>query len=96
MSRLEPSDRIEQIVGKERHEFMHLGRAVSDEQRVYILHSHECVNSGRDLRLCQYSLALDKGIDPDEWVEDVPVLLTCKEDRLRPIRTSDLLSPPGE
>lgn len=96
MTRFEEPDRVERIVGKERHDFVHLGRAVSAEQRVYVLHSHECVNSGRDLRLCPYSLALDNGIDPDEWVEDVAVILKREGDRLRPVRASDLLAPPDK
>lgn len=62
-----PSDQIEGIVGVPRHAFQHWGRAVSAEQRVYILHSVKCVNSGRDLRDCEFSRALALGIDPDDW-----------------------------
>lgn len=73
MSNLVPTEDIERIVGVERHETQHYARAVSDEQTVYILHSRECLDSGRDLRECPLSLALDNGIDPAEWVEDQPV-----------------------
>ena len=77
MSRLEPGDKIEAIVGAKRHPTYHLGRAVSAEQRVYVLHSAECAASGIDLRDCQYSEALDLGIDLDVWgdCEDRPVRL---------------------
>lgn len=84
MSRLEPSDRIEDIVGMSRHPDQHIARAVSAEQRVYILHSHECVDSGRDLRLCPYSLALDRGIDPEWWTEDEPLFVHVVEGQLVP------------
>jgi hypothetical protein len=68
------SDKIEAIVGISRHPARHYARAVSAEQRVYILHSQECLDSGIDLRDCDYSRALDYyGIDPGCWVEDQPV-----------------------
>ena len=73
MSDLVPAEDIEQIVGVERHETDHYARAVSAEQTVYILHSWACLDSGRDLRRCPISLALDNGIRLHEWTEDVPV-----------------------
>lgn len=79
MSDIVPAEDIERIVGMERHPTEHWGRAVSAEQRVYILHSRECLDSGRDLRECPYSLALDNGIDPFDWTEDVPVSLWLDE-----------------
>lgn len=86
MTRLENPDRVEAIVGVLRDPERHIARAVSEEQRVYILHSHECVNSGRDLRLCPYSLALDEGIDVDPdgdaWVEDEPHYVAIEHGRL--------------
>lgn len=77
MSELVPSDEIEGIVGAARHPTRHLGRAVSAEQTVYILHSQECRDSGIDLRECPYSLALDRGIHERDWSEreDRPVIL---------------------
>lgn len=55
MTNIVSADRIEQIVGARRHPTHHLGRAVSAEDRVYILHSHACKESGLDLRTCSYS-----------------------------------------
>ena len=84
MSELVPADRIEQIVGAPRHPTDHIGRAVSSEATVYILHSRACLDSGVDLRQCDYSLALDEGIDPTEWAEDVPLRLAIVAGRLAP------------
>ena len=63
MSRLESPAKIEGIVGAKRHATEHIGRAVSAEQRVYILHSRDCLDSGIDLRECEFSVALDRGIE---------------------------------
>ena len=85
MSDLVSPDRIESIVGVQRHDRDHYARAVSAEERVYLLHSRECVKSVEDLRDCNYSLALDLGIVLYEWVEDVPVLVGIGPDgRLHP------------
>lgn len=84
MSDLVPADQIERIVGAARHPTHHIGRAVSAEQTFYILHSHECRDSGVDLRDCAYSAALDEGIDPAEWTEDVPLSLAIHDGRLVP------------
>lgn len=79
MTALVPSTDIERIVGVKRHQTEHWGRAVSREQRVYILHSRECLDAADDLRRCPYSLALDDGIDPQRWTEDVPLLLAISD-----------------
>jgi hypothetical protein len=52
-----------------------MARAVSAKQTVYILHSQECRDTGRDLRLCEFSIALDTGIDETNWegCEDQPM-----------------------
>lgn len=73
---VDPSE-IERIVGAKRHPTRHVGRAVSAEQTVYILHSRECRDSGVDLRECRFSLALDKGINKGLWGnhQDRPVFL---------------------
>lgn len=86
MSELVPADKIEQIVGARRHPHQHLGRAVSAEQTVYVLHSQQCKDSGIDLRDCEWSLALDRGIDLDDWKdhEDRPVELATCDRRLFP------------
>jgi hypothetical protein len=74
---LVPAADIERIVGAARHPTEHLGRAVSTEQTVYILHSQKCRDSGIDLRDCAFSVALDHGIDMSDWDgwEDQPVTL---------------------
>lgn len=67
MSDLVPADRIEGIVGAPRHTTLHLGRVVTAEQTAFILHSKACLDSGIDLRECEYSRALDRGIKADAW-----------------------------
>lgn len=67
MSDLVPPEVIESIVGTKRHATRHIGRAVSEEETVYVLHSQECKDSGIDLRDCPFSFALDEGIDLDIW-----------------------------
>lgn len=95
MSDLVDADRIEQIVGARRHRTAHLGRAVSAEERVYILHSQACKDSGIDLRDCDFSVALDVGISmPQPWKlwslrQDVPVLLGIISDFLVPVTVLD-------
>lgn len=87
MADLVPASDIERIVGASRHRQAHLGRAVSAEQRVYILHSQRCLDSGIDLRECPYSKALDRGIHRDQWdgFEDQAVLLAVWRESLRPL-----------
>lgn len=88
MSDLVAAEHIEQIVGVSRHPTDHIGRAVSVEQTVYILHSHECRDSGIDLRRCRFSLALDRGIDVEQWTEDVPLRLAVVDGWLVPAAVS--------
>jgi hypothetical protein len=77
MTGLVPPEGIERIVGIARHRDLHYGRAVSCEQTVYILHPKSCLASGIDLRDCDFSAALDRGIDLGAWsgYEDSPVQL---------------------
>lgn len=88
MSDLVPSEDIERIVGIQRHNVTHYGRAVSADQTVYVMHSNRCLNSGIDLRQCPFSLALDEGIDVEDWAgrEDVAVALRVRGGRLVPLR----------
>lgn len=87
MSRLEPADQIEDIVGVPRSETLHIGRAVSSEQRVYILHSRMCFDDqSRDLRACPFSLALDRASDLDVWREDEPWVLGLEHGELIQLR----------
>jgi len=77
MSDIVPKDEIEDIVGAERQVWAHLGRADSEEGKVYVLHSKACIDTGIDLRDCAYSMALDEGIEMHEWEqwEDQPIWL---------------------
>jgi hypothetical protein len=84
MSELVPSNEIERVVGAKRHEWKHQARAVSAEQTVYILHSQQCLDSGVDLRDCEFSLALDRGINPRHWREDVALIVEVINGSLRP------------
>lgn len=79
MSELVDPAKIEALVGTSRNPKKHLGRADWDEKVVYILHSRECVDSGIDLRECEYSKALDLGIDEKEWIFNWPVPLKIDE-----------------
>lgn len=75
MTKIVPAEQIEQIVGCPRHPRLHLARAVSDEQTVYILHSQLCLGIHQDLRNCLFSRALDRGIELEVWAgyQDRPV-----------------------
>lgn len=87
MTDIVPAYKIEQIVGKPRHSRIHYGRAVSDEQTFYILHSQNCVDDNPDLRECDFSVALDNnGINLDLWEhhQDGPVVLSIVDGRLFP------------
>ena len=92
MSDLVPADQIEDIVGAKRHPLHHLGRAVSTERTVYILHSQRCKDSGIDLRDCVWSRALDRGINEDEWrdCQDRPVVLHVWLGVLMPLDAPDV------
>ncbi|MDQ1113971.1 hypothetical protein QE418_003419 [Microbacterium testaceum] len=77
MSEIQDSDVVEATVGTERREDEHLGRAVTAEERMYVLHSRQCIESGIDVRACAFSAALDRGIDERVWRDhmDTPVVL---------------------
>lgn len=95
MSKLESTQDIEKIVGAKRHATEHMARAVSAEERLYILHSKECVGTGIDLRECPYSIALDLGIDLYLWEEwqDVPIGLEICPDEGDLLPIMDLAEP---
>lgn len=88
MSDLVDSSDVERIVGVERHEDWHYGRAVSEDRMVYVLHSRICVAGQPDLRDCVYSTALDNGIDLERWQGffDMPVELAIADWRLIPFK----------
>ena len=102
MTDIVPTEDIERIVGAKRHPSVHLARAVSAEQTVYILHAQGCLDMGDDLRDCIYSLALDNGIRTDEWVgmEDRAVVVNVvgqagQEERLKPFCDASELAYPN-
>ena len=71
MTRTVPADQIEAIVGAKRDPHRHIVRAVLGENLaadVYILHSADCLATGRPLTECPYSLALDRGMSLQRWV----------------------------
>lgn len=86
MSRLESAETIEATVGALRHPTEHVARAVTAEERVYVMHSAECLASGIDLRECKYSIALDRGILLRAWrlFPDRPVRVFLEGGRLVP------------
>jgi len=84
VSEIVSSDRVEDIVGATRHETEHIGRAVSTDQMVYILHSVECKAWSSDLRECPFSRALDNGVDIREWTLDAATLLAVHDGHLSP------------
>lgn len=101
MTDLVPADQIERIVGVARHQVKHYARAVTATQTMYILHSQECVDTGRDLRRCRYSLALDNDdLEDDLWTQhcDQPVEIRIQETQLVPVinGTQDALDLGGE
>lgn len=91
MTELVPASEIEEIVGAQRHPTHHIGRVVSAEETVYILHSHKCRDSGLDLRECRYSVALDRGIDERLWPKDRAVRLSLRNGELMPDLSAMLL-----
>ncbi|WP_054953069.1 hypothetical protein [Flaviflexus massiliensis] len=88
MTHLVHPEEIETIVGATREQSRHIARAVSSEQTVYILHSVECRDTVEDLRNCDFSLALDRGINPDHWseYEDRPVHVSVLNGQLIPLK----------
>lgn len=86
MSELVPATDIERIVGSARHPTLHQARAVSAEEKVYVLHSAEClVAHVADLRLCPFSLALDRGIDIAHWTQDKSFVVVVVKGYLFPL-----------
>ena len=77
MSTLVDPGEIETIVGARRHSVKHLGRLITETRTVYVLHSHLCRNTGRDLRECEFSIAMDEGVDWTLFTEqlDRPIIM---------------------
>lgn len=88
MIKLVPKDLIETIVGVERKDSTHMGKAVSQTKTVYILHSKDC----RNIKECKYSVSLGLGISEEIWedFQDQPVHLSIENERLVPKRMENV------
>jgi hypothetical protein len=82
MSERVPPEVIESAVGRERHPTDHYGRARGGV--FYVLHSAECLAAVEDLRKCEFSLAMDNGLEYEHWHEDGPFKLAIKDGKLVP------------
>lgn len=70
MTRTVPADRIEAIVGAKRDPHRHIVRAILGKNLaadVYILHSADCLATGRPLTECPYSLSLGQRMSLQRW-----------------------------
>lgn len=76
---VDPAD-IERIVGRGRSFSDHYARYVASEDRIYILHSQQCVDKTPDLRNCPYSIALDDGEVVHPFPSLVPVAIRFAPD----------------
>lgn len=87
MSKKVDPSAIEKIVGAPRNRKAHFGKLMSDEDRMYIMHSHECVRDNEDLRQCKFSLAMDRNMPEAIWNKyaDKTVLLGVMEGALVPL-----------
>lgn len=87
MTQLVNPSEIESIVGAHRQVVAHVGRWITDIDTVFIMHSHHCLDRKIDLRECEYSTALDRGLDPDKWLGkmDVAVFLDVRDEELIPL-----------
>ena len=97
MTNLVDPSHIERIVGARRRLSTHVGRLVTAEDTVYILHSTDCLTEHPDLRDCPYSRALDLSLGehwraPDLWAacRDEPVTLAIYRGLLVPGTPIDL------
>ena len=93
MTDLVKSEDIEAYVGVKRNsQDVHYGRAVSATGHWFILHSQKCIDSGIDLRDCEYSLALDRKVNLEAWLDrlDMPVVLRIWNGRLIPDRNAEI------
>jgi hypothetical protein len=76
-----PASEIETLVGIDRHPVRHYGRADSRAGKFFILHSDECRRAPESITQCEYSLALERGLNEADWYfyEDCPVVLGFDE-----------------
>lgn len=88
MTEIVPEEDIERLVGV-RRQSVHFARAVTADQKVYILHSIGCKAHTPDLRMCAFSIALDYGLDEKYWKDlyDAPVWVTVLNGKLVPVES---------
>lgn len=84
MTEIEPGLALEKKFGVRRRLTVHLGLVDTREQRFYILHSKDCIDSGIDLRECEYSLSLDVHgavyLSQDQYLMNKPFILRLLPD----------------
>ena len=90
MTALEDPDTIEAKVGAKRSKSKHLARFVSEDERIYLMHSAQCVEITSDLRECAFSLALDQS-DESLVTTRSKHLALSRGRRLKPIRVLHLV-----
>lgn len=79
-SLLDPSEAMRKV-GAYRKWHEHLARADSHTRVVYLLHSHTCLKTKTPLTECEYSLALDLGIDETMWATSQDTAVKVKIDK---------------
>jgi len=70
----EDVDRVFSSRGVNRHTNVHVAIALSEDQTVYVLHSKKCLERTGGRFDCEFTDALQWGIEVDDWVEDVPLV----------------------
>lgn len=60
-------EQMQEVFGIPRLDHVHVAKAVSDEQVLYILHSQDCLDRTEDLRTCPYAEAQNQGVDEAAW-----------------------------
>lgn len=82
MTDLVDPDEIEGIIGFPRHGRLHLAIHDTGGGEVYVMHSQACVDSGIDLRDCEFSLALDDGVARGFPGDRAVIAQVCYDGRL--------------
>lgn len=87
---IDPTE-VERLVNARRHPTEHIGLANSHDGKTYLLHSKQCLDSGIDLRTCEFAYAQDAGIDMAVWEDrqDHPYILRIVEGQLVPLKKAD-------
>lgn len=91
MERIVPDEHMEQLVGARRSRELHIAKASSRDQRVYILHPWTCLSDNEDVAGCEFHEMLENGISLDKWQDslDIPVVIGLDNEapvlRLKPL-----------